>query len=1558
MSLGTKIGEDFLRIPKLDVAGTNWVIYKDRLLWSVDARGLLHHLDGTSTEPQDPIDRTVAMPVLAEDPETAAHPGPSAEGSEKAIPPSVEDSAKHEEWKKSLKVWRQEEAIVKQQIAGTIPDSLFMKIRGSGSARDIWDALSKDFQNKSRMVSVDLRRRLQDERCGEKGDVRAHFSKLRTMREDLSAMGHPPTDSDFYAIILGSLPPSYDPYISAVNATSSVLGTTLSADDLMLTVTEEHERRVLKSKGGKRDENVAFSANDGKGHSKKNVECYNCGKKGHYKRDCWAPGGGKEGQGPASKGKGKAKDGKAKETAAAAKDKEKEEEKKEEAWIAMAEENVTDFKAEGLDVFAGLSDGDDTCNDPQEGAMMGHDDDLTSSDLSDFSDLFEGSDCSSVESVDDIDEYDDVPDLQSVSDSDSELGDDGEDESSVMPGLQICSDSEDEDDMELATAINPEVDETELVVLDDSAYTRTFDYAMLTEDSSEKLVDVELYDSGASRHMSGFRRRFVNFKSIPLKPITAADKRSFNATRMGDMYINVPNGETTSRVLLRDVLYAPTMGVTLVSISRITSAGSTVIFTKDLCKIYGRDRELIGKIEVDGGLYRVYQGRRQASADFAGKAAEVVTIDELHRRMGHVSHDAAKILVEKGLVKGIRLDETSKATVCESCEWAKGVRKEIQRTRVGDRAERVGDEVHSDLWGPAPVETINRKEYYITFTDDHSRFTHLYLLRTKDQTFDAYISYEAWLNTQQGIQIKKLRSDRGGEYLSAEFSDHLAKAGTVRQLTVHDTPEYNGVSERLNRTLLVKIRAMLHDSGLPKFLWGEAAHHAVYLKNRTWTRALANTTPYEIMMGEKPDLSNLHPWGCHVRVHDANGSKLDGRSKIGRWVGFDEESNGHRIYWPEKRSITVERSVKFNVEDVLAEEEQLEGEIDEVEVPMGSEQSPSCSHAPTIEEVPDEDNPTPAPHVPEPTTEPEGRPQRVRKESNYVRRLREGEGVTGIRSFLPKGLQEGSSNDVELNVADEWEMVSVEDFAMASVTESVEGIMPGFEEAKKRPDWPKWQGAIKAELENLKANNTWSLVERPSNANVVQSKWVLRIKKNAAGEIEKYKARLVAKGFTQVYGVDFYETYAPVAKLASFQLILALAARNGWPISSFDFISAYLTTPLRDEVIYIEQPPEYEEKPRAKWVCQLIKTIYGLRQGAKNWYDTLCEAMAKLGFRRAEADHGVFYKEEKGELVIMAVHVDDCIITGSSEQLVEKSKKELNDLHSLTDLGPAHWLLGFKITRNLTERTLALSQHSYIDSILTRFNFNDLKPSSIPIDPNTPLSTTQCPTKLEDIAKMRNVPYREAVGSLMYAAMGTRPDIAFAVSTVSQFSHNPGWVHWEAVKRIFRYLLGTKDLELVYGGEKRGLVGYTDADGASQEHRRAISGYVFLIDGGAVSWSSKKQELVTLSTTEAEYVAATHAAKEAMWLRRLITEIYGPPDDPTTLFGDNQSAIALTKDGHYHARTKHIDIRYHYIRYVVEAGSIKLIYCPTHEMTADVLTKALPSAKAKHFASALGLATV
>lgn len=703
---------------------------------------------------------------------------------------------------------------------------------------------------------------------------------------------------------------------------------------------------------------------------------------------------------------------------------------------------------------------------------------------------------------------------------------------------------------------------------------------------------------------------------------------------------------------------------------------------------------------------------------------------------------------------------------------------------------------------------------------------------------------------------------------------------------MHDTPEYNGVAERLNRTLVTKVRAMLHDSGLPKFLWGEAMLHATFLKNRTPTRVLDGTTPYEVFHGDKPDLSNLQVWGCPVRVHDTSGSKLDARMAVGRWVGFDEPSLAHRVYWSNRRIITVERSVKFNFDTpVVAAEVPLEGE--RVTKDARSDSTSMTVRADTNTNTMQKCDVLGSDFEPS-----HSESKRVRKPSAYVKRLRSGEGHISARPsdpVLPRGLHPGNPEfkPVEEELAsaiDEWEGVEVEEIAMAAVMGDAEGLEPTFEEARRRPDWPKWDEAARAELESLKKNNTFSLIERPPGVNVVSSKWVLRIKKNAAGEIDKYKARLVARGFTQVYGIDYYDTFAPVAKLASFRLILAIAACNGWPAESFDFNSAYLNSTLDDdEVVYLEQPPFYAEKDPKCYVLRLHKALYGLKQGGRKWYEHLCVALADLGFKHAEADWGVFFARIGDDIIILVIHVDDCLITGSSLPLLQEYKAKVNAKYRMTDMGPVSWILGIRITRDLENRTLALSQHAYIDSILARFNFTDLKPVSIPLDLNVPLSKGQCPTTLADIARMKKIPYREAIGSLMYAAVGTRPDIAFAVSTLAQFSDNPGHAHWEATKCIFRYLLGTKKLSLVYGGDHKGLEGFVDADGASQDHRRAISGYVFLIDGGAVSWSSKKQELVTLSTTEAEYVAATHTAKEAMWIRRLIGEVFRPLTQPTSL---------------------------------------------------------------------------
>jgi len=510
-------------------------------------------------------------------------------------------------------------------------------------------------------------------------------------------------------------------------------------------------------------------------------------------------------------------------------------------------------------------------------------------------------------------------------------------------------------------------------------------------------------------------------------------------------------------------------------------------------------------------------------------------------------------------------------------------------------------------------------------------------------------------------------------------------------------------------------------------------------------------------------------------------------------------------------------------------------------------------------------------------------------------------------------------------------------------------------EAQSRSDWPSWKEAMDHELSTLKQARTWETVPRPKDKNVVNCKWVYWTKYKSDGAVDKHKVRLVARGFTQVYGVDYLETYSPVAKLASLQTILALAARLGWDIICFDFNAAYLNGELEEsEEIYMEQALGYAEGG-AGFVKRLKKALYRLKQAGCRWYDTFARELADLRFYPSAADPGVFFAQIGNHILILPVHVDDCTLTGSSNKLIAEYKTKLDDKFPLTDLGPIHWLLRIEVIRDRDAHTISLCQLSFIDTILVRFSLADAKPYGTPMVPSASYSKHDSPSSPADVTRMRKVPYHEAIGSLMYVAIATRPDISFAVSCLSQFLENPGEAHWQAVKRMFRYLAGTRDQVLTYGTEQHELQGYTDTDGASQEYHHTISGYAFIIDGGVVSWSLQKQELVTLSMAEAEYVAATHAAKECIWLRRLTGELFPSLHAQTTLFCDNQVALKLATDDNYHARMKHINICFHFIRQVISSGAINMVYCPTDDMTADILTKALPCWKVMCHSLGLGL---
>ena len=506
-----------------------------------------------------------------------------------------------------------------------------------------------------------------------------------------------------------------------------------------------------------------------------------------------------------------------------------------------------------------------------------------------------------------------------------------------------------------------------------------------------------------------------------------------------------------------------------------------------------------------------------------------------------------------------------------------------------------------------------------------------------------------------------------------------------------------------------------------------------------------------------------------------------------------------------------------------------------------------------------------------------------------------------------------------------------------------------YEEALAGHSREQWELAMKEEIESLQENNTWDLTALPPDRKALRGKWVYKLKRGPFGEVLRHKARWVVKGFQQREGLDYNETFASVVKPMSYKALFAIAAAKDLEIEQMDVKTAFLYGAI-EEHIYMEQPTGYNQSS-SNLVCKLNKALYGLKQSPRVWYNTISQFLAELGFTALSSDLCVFHKAG----TYIAVFVDDLLIVGPSKPEITNIKEKLKHRFHMTDLGPCCYYLGMEITRDRQNRTIYLSQQGYIEKVLKDFNMWESSPNATPMETSAKLeqSDQQYHATIGDVFW-----YQSAVGSLMYAMLGTRPDIAFAVSVVSRYASNPSERHKTAVKRIFRYLRGTTNLRLTFKGDLVYLTGYTDADWAGdRDTRRSTSGYVFNIGSGAISWSSNRQSTVALSTCEAEYIGQTQAAKEAIWLKTLLDQLNPEDSSPvaTIIYGDNQGAIALAKNPQFHARTKHIDIQHHFIRQKVDEGKIELQYVPTAKQVADGLTKALCKDKFILFRRALGL---
>lgn len=723
----------------------------------------------------------------------------------------------------------------------------------------------------------------------------------------------------------------------------------------------------------------------------------------------------------------------------------------------------------------------------------------------------------------------------------------------------------------------------------------------------------------------------------------------------------------------------------------------------------------------------------------------------------------------------------------------------------------------------------------------------------------------------------------------------------------------------------------------------------VYLLNLSPTNALEGITPHEAWEKSKPDLS-------HLRVIGSVGYKSIPRALLKTKDDRDEKcillgyggTNQYRVYNIPKKRVELVRDIRFREND----------------------------HRPAIKITPDVSaNHDPSPDPPEQQVHRGQKRSRNDDESpshdGPSKRTRSKIEVPWDKSVFAECqkcpepnasnlLQEIQATIARLDGQDRDPAV-----AISALLASVEAYQVTAEEvlrdpidydpqepsnyrrARASPQFPKWMEAMLEELASLSENDTWTLVPRPLHRKVLGGKWVYKLKRGPGGEIQRYKARWVVRGFEQRYGIDFNETFAAVVKPMTYKALFAIAARNNWEIEQMDVKTAFLYGTL-DKEVYVEMPTGHEEP---NMVCKLNKALYGLKQAPRVWFKTLTDFLESLGFQAIPEDPNVYRNKETG--LYVAIYVDDLLIFGADKPAIATLKKNLSNRFHMSDLGPVAYYLGLEVQRARANKTIRLSQKTYLRKILVDLNMTNLRGAQNPMDPNLTLEPAAKDHVAVDSEKLR---YQSAVGSLMYLMLGTRPDIAYAVSQVSRFSANPTDKHWSAVQRIFRYLKAQPSLGLVYRDED--LLGYTDANWARDDDRKSTGGYLYKLGGAAISWSSKRQTTIALSSCEAEYMAASEAAKEALWMRRLLNEFGYEGSQQVVIQADNKSAIALAENPMHHGRTKHIEIRYHFIREEVTEGLIKLVYVSTKDEAADGLTKPLGGEAFAKFLQDLGLEAV
>ncbi|KAE8709757.1 Protein farnesyltransferase/geranylgeranyltransferase type-1 subunit alpha [Hibiscus syriacus] len=832
-----------------------------------------------------------------------------------------------------------------------------------------------------------------------------------------------------------------------------------------------------------------------------------------------------------------------------------------------------------------------------------------------------------------------------------------------------------------------------------------------------------------------------------------------------------------------------------------------------------------------------------------------------------------------------------------------------------------------------------------TLGDDYSRTTWVFLMREKSEVESLFKSFYQKVETQFDTKIKILRSDNGSEYLNKTLGYFFKEKGIVHLTSCVNTPQQNGVAERKNRHLLEVTRSLMFAANAPKYLWGEALLTATYLINRMPSKTLDFKIPTKVLFQLYPHFKHLNSslsprvFGCTTFVHIHNRGKLDPRNKNSGesykefqpvQTDISLQPISYKEFQPVQTDISLQPilSLPITVSPKPASTVPVprEGDgnnlnnYDELPSSLSQHSSPCKTPSTTTKNAPNNDPETITPQpkqlsvysrrrkdvaeeISQPSIcqEPDSDPVAAETEGNDGYQEATTVDLDDFPIAIRKGVRKCTAHPINKYVA--YRKLQYNFRAFTASINTVK-IPRNVTEAFQSPEWKK---AVEEEIKALQKNKTWSLTDLPKGKRAVGCRWIFTVKYHSDGSVERYKARLVAKGFSQSYGIDYQETFAPVAKLNTIRILLSVAVNMDWKLHQLDIKNAFLNGNLEEEV-YMEVPPGLEGKVTKKTVCKLNKSLYGLKQSPRAWFDRFAKAMTQN---------------------------DDMIITGSDIEEIEKLKMNLAKEFETKDLGSMRYFLGMEVARS--EEGLVINQRKYVLDLLVETGMLDCKSVETPMEPGLKF----CKERTENPVNKES--YQRLVGKLIYLSL-TRPDIAYSVSIVSQHMSDPREEHLEAVNRILRFLKFTPGAGPIFRkNQDRTVKVYTDASwGGELTDRRSVSGYCTYVWGNLVTWRSKKQVVVSRSSAESEFRAMALGICEGMWIKRLLTELDLDDKKNFEIFSDSQSAMSIAKNPVQHDRTKHIEIDRHFIYEKVNNGVAKLQYIPTKKQLADIFTKALP----------------